>query len=284
MTAGGVLGRSRVEIAASVEDAVDLVADLGPEGAFLAGGTALMRQPAPPATWVALHRLADLRVCSAGDRHTWGAGRTHAELAGLPLPPALRALGTAARISAFPQVRSIATLGGNLSARGFAEADLLPALLVLDARLTVATPAGRTTLPLPDYLPEPATTTLLLTVSAPAPADRVSGYGRCIVRGDGEYPVTCVAVSARRDPDGRFRDVRVAVGAVQARAVRVPPAEAALEGTRLEAGAVRAAAEAAAATLVPRDDALAPGWYRLAVLPTVLARAVADLTGPARPG
>lgn len=278
MTAAGVaVRRPRVEMAVGAEDAVALLADLGADGAFLAGGTWLMRDPTPPATWIALHRLAELRVVTAGDRPSWGASTTHAQLAGLDLPPALRALRTAARISAFPQVRAVATLGGNLSARTFAEADLLPALLVLDAEVTVATAAGRSTRPLTAYLPEPATPTLLLSVGAPAPADRTSGYGRCIVRGAGEYPIAGVAVSARIDAGGLARDVQVAVGAVESRARRMPEAEAALTGTRLTAADVRAAAQAAAEVLDPRDDALAPGWYRLRVLPTVFARAVADL-------
>lgn len=280
---GAAPERSRVEIATSVEHAVQLMAGLGPDGAFLAGGTALMRHPAPPATWVALHRLAALRQVTSGERHTWGAMLTHTGLAGLDLPPALRALGTAARSSAFPQVRNVATLGGNVSARGFAEADLLPALLVLDATVTVAGPGGQAVRPLPEYLPVPTEPTLLLSVTAPATPDRVSGYGRLIVRAAGEYPICCVALSARRDITGRVAGVRVAVGAVEARARRVPQAEEVLEGSRLEAAAVRAAAAAAAAALTARDDTLAPGWYRLAVLPTVLARAAADLDGRAGP-
>lgn len=277
---GLAVRRPAIEIAVSPEDAVDLLAGFGADGAYLAGGTGLMRHPAPPATWIALHRLAELRGASAGDRHRWGASSTHTELARLPLPPALRALGTAARISAFPQVRNVATLGGNLSARGFAEADLVPALLVLDAQASIVTPTGRSSQPLSDYLAAPAGPALLIAVDAPAPVDRVSGYGRCIVRGAGEYPISCVAVSARLDADGIAHDVQVAIGAVEARARRVPEAEAALTGTRLEDAAVRAAADAAGAVLHPRDDALAPGWYRVRVLSTVIGRAVSDLRRP----
>jgi carbon-monoxide dehydrogenase medium subunit len=284
MTAPTRLARPRVEVPGSVDEAVRRLAELGPDGAALAGGTWLMRSPAPPATFVALHRIAELRGVAAG---TWGALTTHAELAAAPLPPALRALRTAARTSAFPQVRNVATLGGNLNARGFAEADLVPALLALDATVEVETTAGRHRIGVDGYLrsahgdsADPAA--LLVSAGASAPAGRRSGYARLTVRGGGEYALVSVAISADLDGAGVASAVRVAVGSVEARARRCPEAEAALAGTTLDEAAARAAGQAAAAVLTPRDDLLAPGWYRLEVLPAVFARAAADcLTDPA---
>ncbi|MBW0088926.1 FAD binding domain-containing protein [Pseudonocardia sp. KRD-184] len=279
MTASTRLARPRVEVAGLVEEAVRRLAELGPDGAALAGGTWLMRSPTLPGTFVSLHRIAELRGVSAG---TWGALTTHAELAATPLPPALRALGTAARTSAFPQVRNVATLGGNLNARGFAEADLVPALLALDATVEVASAAGRRRIGVEEHLRaahDPAA--LLVSVTAAAPAGRRSGYGRLTVRGGGEYSLASVAISADVDAAGAVSAVRVAVGSVEARARRCPEAEAALAGTTLDESAARAAGRAAAAVLTSRDDLLAPAWYRLEVLPAVFARAAADcLTDP----
>ncbi|GAA4559385.1 FAD binding domain-containing protein [Pseudonocardia xishanensis] len=266
-----LLTRPRVDVAGTVDEAVDRLAELGPDGAPLAGGTWLMRSPEPVGTFVALHRLAELRTTGAD---VWGASTTHTALAALPLHPAHRALGRAARLSAFPQVRNVATLGGNLCARGFAEADLTPALLALDATVEVATTAGRHRIDLDGFLRGPGG--LLVSAAAPAPANRRSGYARLTVRGGGEYALVSVAVSAEL-AGGLAAGVRVAVGSVEEQARRVPEAEAALNGTPLDPDAARAAGEAAAAVLSARDDLLAPGWYRLAVLPTVLARAVADL-------
>jgi carbon-monoxide dehydrogenase medium subunit len=278
VTAPALLARPRVEVATSVDEAVGRLAELGPDGAPLAGGTWLMRSATPPGMFVALHRIPELRGVTTG---TWGAMTTHTELATAPLPPALRALRTAARTSAFPQVRNMATLGGNLAARGFAEADLVPALLALDATVEVATAAGRRRIGVEDYLraaqgdtADPAA--LLVSASASAPAGRRSGYARLIVRGGGEYALVSVAISADLDGEGIASAVRVAVGSVEARARRCPEAEAALAGTTLDEAAARAAGQAAAAVLTPRDDLLAPGWYRLAVLPTAFARAAAD--------
>jgi carbon-monoxide dehydrogenase medium subunit len=69
--------------------------------------------------------------------------------------------------------------------------------------------------------------------------------------------------------------VRVAVGGVGPRAVRLPGVERALAD-----GA--APAEAAAKTLddiEPQDDALASAWYRRTVLPTFVTRALEQLRG-----
>lgn len=257
----------RVEVPGTVDEAVDRLAQLGPDGAALAGGTWLMRGTPPPVL-VALHRIPELRG-------PFGALATHTELGRLALPPAHHALGRAARLSAFPQVRNVATLGGNLSAPGFAEADLVPALLALDATVEVATQQGRRRESVEAHLRDRGG--LVVSVAAPAPVGRRSGYARLTVRGGGEYALVSVAVSAGLDVQGVATGVRVAVGSVEERARRVPDAEAVLEGTALDEATVRRAGAAAAAVLSARDDLLAPAWYRLEVLPTVLLRAVADL-------
>lgn len=278
------LRRPAVVVAGSVAEAVRRAADLGEQGAYLAGGTWLMRDREPAGTWIAVHRLTELRGGgTTEDRTRWGALTTHTELGRAVGHPALRAVATAARRSAFPQVRNVATIGGNIGARGFAEADLVPALLAVGARVQLATADGTETCSLADHLatpPDHAQPGLLVEVSAGHGRDRRSGYARITVRGGGEYPLTAVAVSAQVEPSGsgvRATDVRFVVGAVEQRARRVPEAESVLEGSDLGPAAGEAAAAAAAAALVARDDVYAPGWYRLAVLPTVVAAALTDL-------
>ena len=115
----------------TIEDAVRVLHDLGDEGAPLAGGTWVMRTQHRGATfvgtYVSVHGLASLRGIDLGVLPRIGALVTHAELAEATLPPALIGLGIAAATSAFPAVRSVATLGGNLGASPFPEADLVPA-------------------------------------------------------------------------------------------------------------------------------------------------------------
>jgi CO/xanthine dehydrogenase FAD-binding subunit len=97
----------------SIQDAVTLLARLGERGRALAGGTWTVRGERDAHVHVALGGIAELGVlCRDGDTLRVGALVTHAQLAELPAEPATAALAEAARRSAFPQVRNVATTAG----------------------------------------------------------------------------------------------------------------------------------------------------------------------------
>ncbi len=270
---------------ASVGEAVAELARLGAEGAPLAGCTWIMRAPARGerlrSAYVSLQDLDELLAVVPGDPTVLGARVTHAGLAALDDGAGpLGALAEAARRSANLAIRNVATLGGNLCAAPFAAADLVPALLVAEAAVRVASPPGELELPVADYLAtrgsrEPGE--LVVALAVPAPPNRRSWYERLTVRGSGEYPIVGVAVSVDLDREGRAASARVAVGGVEEAARRCPAAEAALSGRLLDAAAGGEAGGAAAAELKARDGVDAPGWYRLAVLPSLVRRVVERL-------
>jgi aerobic carbon-monoxide dehydrogenase medium subunit len=270
---------------ASLADAVRSLRELGSDGAPLAGGTWVMRAPLrrePLArVYVALAGVPELRGIEAtGDAVSIGANVTHTELARFQGPPATAALVTAAARSAFPAVRSVATVGGNLAAIGFPEADLVPALLALDARVELASPDGGTsTEDVASYLEtrgaRPAGE-LIARVVVPAAAGTRSAFERLTIRGGGEYAVANVAMSVRLD-GGVVADARVSVGGVEEQARLCPGAAAALVGSPLDAEAAERAGHAAAQECTGRDGLDAPGWYRLAVLPALMRTAAARL-------
>jgi carbon-monoxide dehydrogenase medium subunit len=247
--------------AQSVAEAVALLAE--PGTVPLAGATWVMRGASRAARYVVLAGLDTLREVTREDATlVIGALVTHAELAALDGP---RALVEAAAASAFPAVRNVATLGGNLCADGFAEADLVPALLALGAVVRVASVDGERRVPVADFMPDGG-----LVTAVEVPAVKPSAFERLTVRGAGEYAVASVAVCAERG--GGSRGVRIAVGGVEARPKLCPAASAALL-----AGAD--AGRALATECTGRDGPGAPGWYREAVLPALLERAVARLEG-----
>jgi carbon-monoxide dehydrogenase medium subunit len=267
----------------SIEEAVGLLASLGGDAAPLAGGTWVMRAPlrdeALRPQYVSLRRIAELRAVERanGDVRV-GAGATHADIAGADgAHRALGALAEAARRSAFPAVRNVATLGGNL-ASPFPEADLVPPLLAGEAALDVAHPGGTQAVDVATWLEAPRRAdALIVAARVPAPPGRRSWFERLTVRAGAEYSVASAAVSVDVDADGRAVAARVAVGAVQQAATRVPAAEAVLTGARLERATGEEAGRAAGEALEGRDGLDAPGWYRLAVLPALIGRAVARL-------
>lgn len=261
----------------SLEAAVAELAGLGDEGAVLAGGTWVLRAPLRGERlrrrYVSLRRVPGLAGQEAGDPTVLGALTTHAQLAALDAGGALGAVVEAAAASSFPAVRNVATLAGNLCTSGVPAADLVPALLALEAELDVVTQHRTERVTVVDYLStrtsRPAGE-VVARVFVPAPAGRRSAYERLALRA-GDYPVAAVALSV--DLDGSVvRDVRVAIGAVEEAPRRAAAAEGVLRGKPLGRDAAEAAGRAAAGELTGRDAFDAPGWYRLAVLPELFAR------------
>lgn len=270
-----------LRVPTAVEEALADLADLGPEAVPLAGGTWVMRSDRPGRRpHVALGAVAELRRPSqdgaASGTVLIGAMATHADLARTaPAHPALDGLRTAAETSAFPQIRNVATVGGNLCATGFAQADLVPALLAADASARVATVNGRETRPVAELLASGVRPgEIVLGVEVPAPAERRSGFARLTVRGAGEYAIANVAVSLDLDARGVVTAARAAVGAVEPAARICPDAAAALVGRVADPDAAEDAGRAAATECTARDGRDAPGWYRLAVLPALFRSAL----------
>jgi len=262
----------------TVEQAIAQLALAG--AAPVAGATWVMRaarrnEDLPP-QWVMLDGIPVLHRIELDQRTViLGAMLTHDRLAvALPDTPDLRALVMAAGGSANPGVRRIATLGGNLCATGFAAADLVTALLALDARVDIATPQGCEQLDIAAFLhrrtrPGP----ILLTTVQIARGAGHSAHARLPIRKAGDYPVAIVSLWLERAADGRIADLRLAVGAVEDVARRWPSVEAQARGQHPEPAAMEALARAHLADFAPRSGLDAPGWYRLRVLPTLVRRA-----------
>lgn len=272
-------------VAPSLAHALDALAERGAGGAPLAGGTWIMRaplrhEPMSPA-YVGLGRVAELGRVEVHDDHVViGASVTHARLAEvLRDVPDLQGLAAAAGRSANPAVRRAATVGGNLSTAGFAAADLVPALLCLEAEVDITSRAGVQRLTLEAFLAardtlEPGR--LLTQVRVPRSAAR-SAHARLPLRKAGDYPVAILSIAVTRDGSGHVARVRVAVGSVEPVARLWPALEAALTGAPLDARSAERAAADLAEDFNGRDGIDAPGWYRVAVLPALARRAVAAL-------
>ncbi|MBI4386959.1 MAG: FAD binding domain-containing protein [Elusimicrobia bacterium] len=93
--------------------------DLGPRASLMAGGTDLVprfkRRQILPEVVVSLHRVkGSVGIRAEQDGLSIGAGTTLAQVASDPLISRYSALRQAAESAATPQIRSIATIGGNL--------------------------------------------------------------------------------------------------------------------------------------------------------------------------
>jgi carbon-monoxide dehydrogenase medium subunit len=272
----------RFYVARSLPDALAALVDGGQAAVPLAGATWIMRAPIrqerQDLSYVAISRIDELRNVEILDHEIRiGACVTHAELAtSLAFLPECRAIGQAAGGSANPAVRQVATIGGNLCASKFAAADLVPALMCLQAELDLETPRGPERISLEQFLQvrtsmEPGW--LLRRVVVTRAACR-SVHVRLPLRKAGDYPVAIVSMAAVLSTSGLVTSARVVVGSVEPAARRWKRLEADLTGCTLDAASAAEKAEKYSEDFRGRDGIEAPGWYRVKVLTSLVRRAV----------
>lgn len=272
----------------TVGEAADLL-DAYPDAQLMGGGTWLMRAPvrgeALPGMLVSLDRIEGARAITRHDGGwTIGPMVTHAAIAAqFGGSIALAALAGAAGKSANPGVRRLATIGGNLATAEFPAADLVPALLALDASVTLARGDGSAALPIADFLARRplARGSIVAGIEIPD-SGKVSAHARLTMRRAGDYPVAIVSVAAGVTADRTLHDVRIAVGSVEATARRWRELETVLENGRLDPAASEAAARQQSDAFAPRDGVDVPGWYRTQVLPHLVRTALTDIESQAR--
>lgn len=273
---------------ATVEEACRILAR-EPGAAVLAGGTDLMvhvRQPwrgrRPPAV-VNVKRIAGLDAIGVADSVVRLGALT--SLAVLIEHPVIRAeypvLPFAARYMGSPAIRNLATVGGNLCNASPA-ADLPPVLLVLDAEVGVAGPAGERRVPLERFFLGPGRTVLApdeLLIWIEIPRRRppwVVRYERLDVRRAMDIAIAAVALAVGPDGPGG-PEARVALCAVAPTPLRVRDAEAVLAAEGLADGAIVRAAELAMAAARPVDDVRATAEYRRDMVGVLVRRGLEAL-------
>jgi len=178
----------------SVDDAISA---LGDDTVLVAGGTWVMRAPLRDEhhdkVFISLAKIPELQEISADNTSFHlGALVTHHTLAAKAGHlPEMSALAQAAGQSANLAIRRAATLGGNICTQGFAAADLVPALMTLNAVAEVQSTAGTTTLKVEGYIQtrgDRPSSEVLTSVNIPRLPGR-SAHARGLLRQAGEYPV-----------------------------------------------------------------------------------------------
>jgi CO/xanthine dehydrogenase FAD-binding subunit len=256
---------------------------------ILAGGTdfypALGNKPLSENV-LDINGLAELRGVSETASHiTIGARTTWTELIRHPLPPAFDALKQAAREVGSVQIQNMATVAGNLCNASPA-ADGVPALLVLDAEVELASLGGKRVLPLGDFILGNRKTALSpgeIVTAIRVPKASVTGVSAFEKLGARRYLVISIAMAAARvvvGDDGAVERAAVAVGSCSAVAQRLRGLEAALVGLKAGGEIADAVQAAGLQELAPIDDVRGSADYRRAaareIVLRVLSRALGD--------
>ena len=178
-------------------------------------------------------------------------------------------LATFARHVGDHEIRGQATIGGNLCAPPGGTTpvgDLQAPLLALDARIRSVGADGERTDSIDDFLEAGSDGRLVLELLV----DEPSRAAAAAVGRPHTHAFTILGVAAAQTASG----IRVAVAGAGPRAVRAPSVEQALAAGTSPAEAAQKALD----DIDPQDDAVASAHYRRQVLPTVVTRALDNLS------
>jgi carbon-monoxide dehydrogenase medium subunit len=272
----------------SLDEALSLFAEYGPDAKPLAGGQSLIPamnfRLAAPSVLVDLNGLGELSYIADG---TEGSGL---RIGGMTRQ---RGLERSSHVSdrapllaetlphiAHPAIRNRGTIGGSL-AHADPAAELPAVMLALNATIVLTGKAGERVLPASDFFVGLFSTAIepgeLLTQVRIPPAPRRSGFAFLeISRRHGDFALVGVAVAVELDDAGRCAGARIALLSVSDRPTHAEEAGRTLIGLAPSADAIRAAADAAATRDIdPPSDIHASARYRRQLADVLTRRALA---------
>ncbi len=279
-----------------LQEAIAILTRRATQAKVLAGGTDLLallkERTLKPRFVVNIKRLTEME----GIIHIPGQGLRIGALTAIRtletsslLKEKYPALAQAAHLLGSPQVRNLATIGGNLC-NAAPSAETAPSLLSFSASVRLAGSKEERTLPLESFFSGPGTTVLqegeLLTeISLPEPPPGIgSVYLKHCPRGSMDIAVVGVAAMLLLSSvDGKVEECRIGLGAVGPTPFRARKAEELLRGEKISERLVHEAAKKAAQESRPISDIRGSAEYRSQMVRVLTARALFMALGRAIP-
>lgn len=208
-----------------------------------------------------------------------GATTTISDVANSPLVKKQHfILANAASSIAGIQVRNRGTIAGNIC-NAVPSADSAPALLTLNAKLLCVSNKGERIVPIEEFFVGPnenilEQNELLKEIQIPNVEDNMKGnYIKLSPRSKMEIAVVGVAALTSLK-NNKFKEVRIALGAVAPTPIRAMKAESILKGEPVNEELIKKAAEMAARESKPIDDHRASAEYRKMMVEVLVKRAI----------
>lgn len=270
----------------SAQDAVRLLAEYGESARLFAGGTdvlvAMKGGALQPKYLIDIKGISPLGSITQTDQGIdIGALTTLNALIESPLlKDGMSVLADAAETIGSYQVRNRATIGGNLC-NASPSADMVPALLCLDASVSIAQAGDVKTVPLDEFFFGPRKT-VLTRLGQPAILTHIhvprierkfkTVYLKHSVRNALDLAIVGVGVKLEREGNG-YAGIRVALGGVAPTPVRARKTEEFLaRQQRLDEDAIAEALNLIAGEISPISDVRASAEYRLAMTQLLVKR------------
>lgn len=269
--------------AASLQEAVKLLQELGEDARVIAGGQSLIPlmklRMARPAALIDINFIPGLSDVHTpkGELHI-GALVRHADLEHSAAGATVPILHDCAAGIADVQVRNQGTIGGSL-AEADPSGDWGAALLALDTSVVCVGPHGQRTIPLEGFTKDAYTTALahdeiVTEVRVKVPPKNSGGAHLAFKRSAPVYPTASASVQLTLANHNVCKDVRIVLGCVGLTAIRAKEAEAVLRGKALDDKNIRVAAEAAQSAADPQTDMRGSADYKRVLVGVLVKRAI----------
>jgi carbon-monoxide dehydrogenase medium subunit len=270
---------------ATLAEAVALLASRDGDAKALAGGQSLVPmmafRVASPSLLVDLRKLDLRRIDIADDGVRLGAMARWRDILDDPrLDAAHPLLKAAIAHVAHYQIRNRGTVGGSI-AHADPAAEMPGIAVTCEAEIAVVGAAGRRVIAAQDFFIAPLVTALandeiIAEIRLPVwPAKRRWGFQE-FSRRRGDFAMAAAAVFYDVDDAGLARNAHVGAIGVGDRPLRLPAAEAEVNGKAVDVAVSERAGLAASAAVDPPDDIHASGAYRRSLIGTMLERALQD--------
>lgn len=270
-----------------LDELLPIIADPTLDPRLLAGGTDLLlkyqAQPEADLTLVDITGIPALSgiVEESGGVAIGAATRLAEVIESELVADRFPVLVEGAVVVAGPQIRNLATLGGNVC-NASPSADTIAPLLILGAKARIVSASGRRSVPLDEFFTGPGQTVLetdelLEALWIPSsPPGTVAAYTKLSPRRAMDLAVVGVAVAVWSE--GANLKARIALGAVAPTPLRGRAAEAVINGaTAITPNLAAEAGRVAAAEVSPISDLRASAGYRSSMVERLVKRMLLEL-------
>ena len=268
----------------TVPEAVAMLQQHGDEAKILSGGQSLIPMMklrlARPGFLIDINRIAGLSyVKEEGGYLKIGGLTREAELEASPLVHSkYPLLLDTAHVIADPQVRNMATVGGNL-AHGDPANDHPATMVALGAQVIATGLKGERVIPIEDFFVSLFTTALqheeiLTEIRIPVPPARSGGAYFKLERKVGDFATAAVAAQLTLDDKGTCQKVGIGLTNVGPTPVKARKAEEFLRGKKLDEANIKQAAQLAADESAPSPDLRGPVEYKKGLVKELAKRAL----------
>ncbi|MBZ5525596.1 MAG: xanthine dehydrogenase family protein subunit M [Acidobacteriia bacterium] len=268
----------------TVPEAVALLQQHGDDAKILSGGQSLIpmmkMRLARPAFLIDINRIPGLAYIKedGGFLKIGGLTRESDFETSAVVKSKYPLLMDTAIVIADPQVRNLATVGGNL-AHGDPANDHPATMVAFGAQVVATGPKGERVIPIEDFFVSLFTTALkqdeiLTEIRIPAPPAKSGGAYLKMERKVGDFATAAVAVQLTLDGGGAVLKAGIGITNAGPMPIKAKKAEDFLKGKKLDAATIAQAAQLVSDEARPSADLRGPAEYKKGLVKELARRAI----------